>query len=143
MGDPATPTAKERAETRELCRRIVESVRNDEPFPHDLTTMIPTRGSVNQEAAEEACFDLAQEVCALQADYERMSRQEQFVVDQALAAYKSYEARLAAMTKARDELAGIAHELHGHKCPSYDTGEECPFRDRLDRVAELRKVGQP
>lgn len=36
MGEPATPTAKERAETRDLAARIVESVRADQPMPLGL-----------------------------------------------------------------------------------------------------------
>lgn len=33
MGEPVVPTASERANVLDLARRIVESVRNDEPFP--------------------------------------------------------------------------------------------------------------
>lgn len=37
MGDPATPTPAERADTRELAQRIVDSVRNDEAMPYSMT----------------------------------------------------------------------------------------------------------
>jgi hypothetical protein len=36
MGEPAIPPPSDRRETHDLATRIVESVRNDEPMPHEL-----------------------------------------------------------------------------------------------------------
>lgn len=69
MSEPAMPTAKDRAETRDLAARIVESVRNDEPMALPLyktdTALVP---KYYCESVEPFAFTLAQEIELLRAD---------------------------------------------------------------------------
>lgn len=58
MGEPATPSPKEREATRKLAREIVESVRNDEAMPLPAWLGDP----ISRVALEEFIFELAQEI---------------------------------------------------------------------------------
>ena len=74
MGEPATPTAKERAETRELAAKIVEAVRNDEviPLPIDPWNLAEMRPSTRREF-EALVFQLAQEIELLRAEINELA----------------------------------------------------------------------
>lgn len=61
MGEPATPTPADRAATRELAAKIVESVRNDERMPLPGAKSIPL-------TTQAALLQLAQEIALLLAD---------------------------------------------------------------------------
>ena len=67
MGEPATPSPEQRAATRELAAKIVQSVRNDGRHP-----LAPgdhgTLEDADEETIEMAMFYLAQEIDALRAD---------------------------------------------------------------------------
>lgn len=67
--------------------------------------------------------------------YERMSRQEQYVVDSGNKRIEVLEKQLAAIAKARDALAEIAEGAIGE-----DDSLEC-VREAREQIAELRKVG--
>ena len=66
MGEPATPSAADREDTRRNAAAIVEAVRVDDPMPlpDDLKLMS------HAEAVEITAFRLAQEVLTLIAEKE-------------------------------------------------------------------------
>jgi hypothetical protein len=63
MGEPATPTAKEREETRSLARLIVEAVRNDEAIP--LIRFHAALEWIDRATIENLVLQLAQEIVLL------------------------------------------------------------------------------
>jgi hypothetical protein len=71
MGQPATPSPRERAETRALCQRIVQSVIDDAsmPLPIDWPTKVPLDCPCCPVSdVEDLVMSLAQEVVALQQE---------------------------------------------------------------------------
>lgn len=77
MGDPAQPTDRDRAATRELAAAIVEAVRNDEAMPHGLSEIADTLDI--EEVVESLLFRLALEITlstatnvSLQAECDRL-----------------------------------------------------------------------
>lgn len=71
MGEPAEPTAAERADRHKLATAIVESVRNDErmPLPFDWPKSVPLDcPDCPVSDAEELIFALAQEITILLAE---------------------------------------------------------------------------
>lgn len=69
MGEPATPTPADRAETRDISYAIVESVRNDVvmPLPADVDSVCRSLGMSDERmfAVENFIFRLAQEITLL------------------------------------------------------------------------------
>lgn len=63
MGDPATPTAADRAETLALCKAIVRAVREDESFPPEIEFGFPNREQ--RQRFDEWIVRMAQEVTLL------------------------------------------------------------------------------
>jgi len=66
MGEPATPTASDRAATQQLAERIVQSVVDDATMPLDLHAT--PSGMVARWEVELLVFQLAQEVTLLRAE---------------------------------------------------------------------------
>ena len=76
MGDPATPTAKERAETRALAATIVKRVRADERMPLHAPVVVCSIDGYPAEVCmrgdvESLVMQLAQEIDLLAADLRR------------------------------------------------------------------------
>jgi len=71
MGAPATPTPADRAATRELAAKIVESVRNDEAMPFRSCCPTCDRSRVFQ-LAHEIVLLTSDTYVSLQAEVERL-----------------------------------------------------------------------
>ena len=98
MGDLRNPTPQDRTATRHLAARILQSIRDDEEMPLGSVTWRETIAGPElmlRSDVETLVSSLAQEVCALEEERDRMSRQEQYVVDQA-------KQRIAELTEALD-----------------------------------------
>ena len=75
MGNPAIPSASQRASTRALAREILDAVRNDERMPHGLegSTRNDNRPRVLKDDVEDLLTRLAMEVVALKAEANEVS----------------------------------------------------------------------
>ena len=67
MGEPAVPTPADRVQTLVLATGIVESVRNDEEWPHEMNYL----SSAHTEVDKDKVFRLAQDLVDTRAALEQ------------------------------------------------------------------------